>query len=120
MNEFYTALNNGETSKRLALFSENALVLPDKGKLTLMTDSVKTVWKSWDKDWVFRLKDIEHVEISLSGDIAYTVNSYSYTFHRKDAEAVWYKTKNVHIWKKQKDGSWKLHVDIWNSDWTAE
>lgn len=119
VNEFYTALNSGDTDKRLSLFAPQAKVLSDGGGLTIMTDSVKAVWKSWDKDWVFRLKDIEHAEIGLSGDIAYTVNTYYYTWHSKDAEPVWHKTKNVHIWRKQQDGSWKLHVDIWNSDKTA-
>jgi len=119
INEFYAAIDSGDTDKRLSLFAPKAMVLSDGGRVTIMTDSMKAVWKSWDKDWVFRLKDIEHVEIDLSGDIAYTVNTYFYTWHSKDAEAVWHKTKNVHIWRKQPDGSWKLHVDIWNSDKTA-
>jgi ketosteroid isomerase-like protein len=120
INEFYTALNSGDTDKRLSLFAPDAMVLSDGGRLTHVTDSVKAVWKSWDKDWIFRLKDIEHAEIDLSGDIAYTVNTYYYTWHSIGAEPVWHKTKNVHIWRKQTDGSWKLHVDIWNSDKSAD
>jgi ketosteroid isomerase-like protein len=48
--------------------------------------------------------------------MAYTVNSYYYTYHSKDGDAQWHKTKNVHIWKKNEDGEWKLAIDIWNSD----
>ena len=27
--------------------------------------------------------------------------------------------KYVVVWKKQDDGNWRLHVDIWNSDLPA-
>jgi len=64
---------------------------------------------------VFRLKDVEHVKIEISGNIAYTVNTYFYTWHAKGQEADWKKTKNVHIWKLDENNEWKLHVDIWNS-----
>ena len=66
--------------------------------------------------YVFRLRDREIVDIDVSGDLAYTVNSYYYTWHAEGAEPQWHKTKNVHIWRKGEDGQWKLHVDIWNSD----
>lgn len=115
IDEFYSALNSGDTDGRLALFENGAIIMPNNGRLTRMTDSVKAVWKSWDENWVFRIKDLEHVEISGSGDIGYTVNEYYYTWHPKDGEAEWHKTKNIHIWRKQPDGSWKLHADIWNS-----
>jgi ketosteroid isomerase-like protein len=115
IDEFYDAVNSGDTDRRLALFAEGAIVMPDNGKLTRMTDSVKAVWKSWDENWVFRIKDLEHVEMSISGDIGYTVNEYFYIWHPKDGEPEWHKTKNIHIWRKQADGSWKLHADIWNS-----
>jgi ketosteroid isomerase-like protein len=65
---------------------------------------------------VFRLKDRQVIDIDAHGDIAYTVNSYSYTWHPVGTEPQWHKTKNVHIWKKDPEGRWKLHVDIWNSD----
>ena len=115
IDEFYSALNSGDTGRRLALFEDGAIVMPNNGRLTRITDSVKAVWKSWDENWIFRIKDLEHVEISVSGDVGYTVNEYYYTWHRTDGEPEWHKTKNIHIWRKQPDGSWKLHADIWNS-----
>jgi ketosteroid isomerase-like protein len=115
IDEFYQAVNSGDTDRRLALFADGAIVLPDNGRLTRMTDSVKAVWKSWDDSWIFRIKDLKHVEIALSDDIAYTINEYFYTWHAKDGQPEWHKTKNIHIWRKQVNGSWRLHADIWNS-----
>ena len=65
--------------------------------------------------WVFRLKDINRLDYGVSDDLGYTVNEYYYTWHLEGSQPVWHKTKNVHIWKRQNDGSWRLHVDIWNS-----
>ena len=115
IDEFYQAINNGDTEKRLSMFTSNALILPNYGELIELNDSVKTSWKRYDEDWVFRIKDLKHLEIDMKDGIAYTVNTYYYTFHPKDGEPEWHKTKNVHIWKKQKDDSWKLNIDIWNS-----
>ena len=71
----------------------------------------------WDQDYVFRLKDVEHEKIEIEGNMAYTVNKYFYTWHSKGDTACWHKTKNVHIWKQDKNGDWKLQVDIWNRNW---
>ena len=65
--------------------------------------------------WVFRLKDINRLDYGASDDLGYTVNEYYYTWHQEGSQPDWHKTKNVHIWKRQNDGSWRLHVDIWNS-----
>ena len=43
-----------------------------------------------------------------------TVDSFYAAVNSGD-QAEWHKTKNVHVWKKQANGSWRLHVDIWNS-----
>lgn len=115
IDEFYTAINSGNTEKRLSLFAPDAIIMPNHGELIEFNDSVKAIWKRYDDDRIFRIKDLKHVDIELSGNIAYTVNTYYYTFHRKDSKPEWHKTKNVHIWRKQKDGSWKLYIDIWNS-----
>ena len=115
IDSFYAAVENGDTQARLDLFTPDAMMLPNYGEIIQLDDSAKAILKSYDADWVFRIKDLEREEIYLDKKIAYTVNTYFYTFHRKYSEPEWHKTKNVHIWKKQEDGSWKLHIDIWNS-----
>jgi len=116
MNRFYTAIENGDTPARLKLFTDDATILPNGGKVTRLDSTTRSNWIEYDKEWVFRLKDIEHVEIKIIKDMAYTINTYHYTFHKKDSEPEWHRTKNVHIWKKDTNGLWKLHVDIWNSN----
>ena len=120
ISRFYAAIEEGNSEKRFELFSKNALMMPNNSDIVILNDSVKNTWSKWDDEWIFRIMDLEQLEIELSGVVAYSVNSYYYTWHYKDDEPEWHKTKNVHIWRKQTDGSWKLHLDIWNSSERVE
>ena len=119
IDAFYAAIENADTETRIALFAEDAIMMPNHWTMSRGKDKIAEMMRS-SAEWVFKLRDRKVVDIDVSGDIAYTVNSYYYTWHAEGAEPQWHKTKNVHIWKyvteKDIEGSWKLHVDIWNSD----
>ncbi len=113
INKFYLAIEKGDTKTRLALFADDAIMMPPgAGIVKGIKDITEVVM---DTTYVFKIKDKEIVSIDISGSIAYTVNTYFYTYHLKGSEPVWHKTKNVHIWKKDINGNWKLNVDIWNA-----
>jgi ketosteroid isomerase-like protein len=54
-------------------------------------------------------------DISASGDLGYTYGTYEFTSRDKDGRAVVSRGKYTSIWKKQKDGSWKVVLDMGNS-----
>jgi ketosteroid isomerase-like protein len=56
-----------------------------------------------------------HAEMSGSGDLGYTYGNYVYTAKNKDGKLVANYGKYTSIWKKQKDGQWKVVVDVGNS-----
>ena len=57
------------------------------------------------------------VEVSKSGDLAYTQGTYSMTHtDPKSKKVVTEKGKSVTVYKKQADGSWKAIEDINNED----
>jgi ketosteroid isomerase-like protein len=68
------------------------------------------------KDYIFKIRDREVLDFGVSGSLAYTVNSYYYTWHAKDDTAQWHHTKNVHLWKLDDKNNWRLYLDIWNSN----
>ena len=111
---FYSAIDSGDFYKRIDLYADDVIILPNNSDLIRGKEVIKNRWEPY-KDAIFRIKDLENVEIKISGNIAYTINSYYYAYHNPGEEVVWYKTKNIHIWKRQKDGNWKLHADIWNN-----
>jgi uncharacterized protein (TIGR02246 family) len=59
----------------------------------------------------------DKVVVSKSGDLAYTVGSYTSTYtDPKTKKAVTEKGKYVEVYMKQADGSWKDVADIGNED----
>jgi ketosteroid isomerase-like protein len=54
-------------------------------------------------------------EMAASGDLGYTYGNYIFTAKNKDGKVVANYGKYTSIWKKQKDGQWKVEVDMGNS-----
>ena len=59
------------------------------------------------------------VEVSRSGDLAYSHGTYEETVNDPEGNPVTDKGKWVTVWEKQPDGTWKVVVDIWNSNQPA-
>ena len=55
-------------------------------------------------------------EVASSGDLGYTVGSYNFTGTMPDGTPMSDQGKYATVWKKQADGTWKVVVDIFNSD----
>jgi ketosteroid isomerase-like protein len=54
-------------------------------------------------------------DISSSGDLGYTYGTYEFESRDKDGKPVVEHGKYTSIWKKQKDGSWKVVLDMGNA-----
>lgn len=112
--DFYEAVESGDNDRRAEMFTDGAMMLPNNGAIIRGKERIGEVVRGGE-GWVFRIRNLERVELNLSGDLAYSVNEYEYTWHHEGDAPVWHPTKNIHIWRRQPDGSWKLHADIWNS-----
>jgi ketosteroid isomerase-like protein len=53
--------------------------------------------------------------MAASGDLGYTYGTYEFSTKDKDGKPVVDRGKYTTIWKKQKDGSWKVALDMGNS-----
>jgi ketosteroid isomerase-like protein len=54
-------------------------------------------------------------DISASGDLGYTYGNYEFHSKDKDGKPVVEHGKYTSIWKKQRDGSWKVVLDMGNA-----
>jgi ketosteroid isomerase-like protein len=59
-------------------------------------------------------------DISSSGDLGYTYGTYEFRSTGKDGKIAVSQGKYTSIWKKQKDGSWKVVLDMGNSNSEAK
>lgn len=62
-----------------------------------------------------RFEDPRVVTVSRGGDIGYTFGDAVFSFDGPDGETVTQHVRELHLWEKQEDGSWKIIVDMWNS-----
>jgi len=54
-------------------------------------------------------------DMAGSGDLGYTYGNYVFTTKDKEGKAISHYGKYMSVWKKQKDGSWKVVVDMGNT-----
>ena len=54
----------------------------------------------------------EKIEVSSSGDLAYSTGTNHITFNNPDGKMIATDNRAVVVWKKQPDGSWKCIVDM--------
>ncbi len=113
---FYDAVARGDALARVALLDTGAILMPNGSGLIQGKENVSRVFTADTGSAVFQIKDRRLISLVVADSLAYTVNSYYYTWHRKGEQPVWRKTKNVHLWRRQPNGTWKLSLDIWNSD----
>ena len=60
--------------------------------------------------------DPPEVVVGAGGDVGYTVGNIQITAPGPDGELTTTNGRDVHIWHKQADGTWKLVIDIWNPE----
>lgn len=115
IDAFYASVEAGDVETRIELFAADVVMMPNHWTLSQGKETVAAMFRAAEGT-VFEIRDREIVSSGVSGGLAYTVNSYWYTYHAAGDEPQWHKTKNVHIWRLDDEGNWKLGVDIWNSD----
>lgn len=75
-----------------------------KGFTDMLGAGVSLSWQATDAD------------VARSGDLGYTLGTYEESTTGPKGTQVTDKGKYVTIWKKQADGTWKVVIDIANSD----
>jgi ketosteroid isomerase-like protein len=105
----------GDAEGVIRLFHDEALVLPDGGLPVSGKAAIAESWRAGTEGG-FLLRDVAALRTGRSGDLAFRVNQYSWSMAEPDSERTWLPTKNIHIWKREADGSWKLLVDLWNEN----
>ena len=98
----------------LKLYTDDAVVLPDGAEIATGKDAIRQFYQKWyaglDK---LEQQQFTEKDLALSGDLAIQTAEYSGVVNAAGKEVA-FKGKNLVIWKRQSDGSWKIFRDIWN------
>ena len=112
--KFMDAFNQSDAAGVAALYTEDAALLPPNGDRIQGREAVQAFWQG-AMDMGVTEAQLTTVQVGGGGDFAWEIGNYSLKIQPAGQEAMSDKGKYVVIWKKQTDGGWKLHVDIWNT-----
>jgi ketosteroid isomerase-like protein len=108
---FAADVAKGGHSAFLAYFAEDGVELVEGGGINTKDDMRKQL--PWPEGTTLTWTPVK-AEMAASGDLGYTYGNYIYTAKDKDGKPVVNYGKYTSIWKKQKDGQWKVILDMGN------
>lgn len=109
------AYNRGDAAGMAALYTEDAKAMPPNGEMVNGRQGIQDLLNGAMQMGVKDVK-LNTVDVGGSGNTAYAIGNYSLTIQPEGQAGMTDSGKYVIIWKRQVDGTWKLHVDIWNSN----
>ena len=112
---FVEAYNRGDVASVAALYTDDAVLLPPNSETLRGRQAIQEFWNG---AWQMGVREVmlQTVSVEDSGHLAYEIGAYTLKIQPEGGEATTDKGKYVVIWKRQADGSWKLAVDIWNTN----
>ena len=96
----------------LTYFADDGVELDDGGGIVTKEEMRKQ--PAWPEGTSLAWTPVK-ADMASSGDLGYTYGNYVFKHKDKNGKLVTDYGKYTSIWKKQKDGSWKVVVDMGNS-----
>jgi len=104
----------------MAYFAEDACIFPDQGPVVKGLDAIRRHYSSTG----FNPKNLSwtplHAELSTSGDLGYTYGTWTLPFQKEDGTSGTAEGKYLTVWRKDKNGDWKVVADIGNAGSNSE
>lgn len=107
-----------ETS--VGMCANDGSVLAPNAPIATGPTAIKTLFAGFFSLSEFKISwKPDRVKLARSRELGYTSGAYQLSFEDPQGKTVSDKGKYVTVWQKQKDGSWKVLLDIFNSDLPA-
>jgi uncharacterized protein (TIGR02246 family) len=101
----------------VANYAEDADWLPPNSPIVHGKTAIRAGWAKLIANPGFTIDwQINKVEVARSGDLAYTIYTYQMALNGANGKPIADQGKDVAVWKKQPDGTWKMLADTFNSD----
>ena len=116
-----TAFSGAAATKNVdaivSYYTDDAIILPPNAAMGTGRDAIRKEFESMMALPGFGIAwQPTKVEVARSGDVGYSIGTYDMTMSGVDGRPMKDRGKYVTIWKKQADGSWKVALDMFNSD----
>ena len=101
----------------VANYSEDGSWLPPNAPMVNGKAAIRAGWEKLIGSPGFNINwQIDKLEVGRAGDLAYTIYTYQLALEGPNGQPIADHGKDMAVWKKQSDGSWKMIADTFNSD----
>ncbi|MEL6445718.1 MAG: DUF4440 domain-containing protein [Bacteroidota bacterium] len=111
---FSNAFMRDDVDAMLALYTEDAVIFPERTHALQGTDALRAYW-TLPPGRTITNHHITPTAVEVVGDTAYDHGTYTVS-GTNDGQA-WGPSygKYLIVWKRGTDGAWRMHLDMWNS-----
>lgn len=112
--KFGEGFRQGDAGKIAELYTDQARLLPPNHDLIKGKEGIKAFWAGAMQMGV---KDVvlSSVDVMIMGDYVCEIGEYRLTIQSERQDTMEDQGKYLVIWKQENQGTWKLHIDIWNT-----
>jgi uncharacterized protein (TIGR02246 family) len=111
---FSEAFARGDTKAIASMYTSDAIVFAPDTDAVRGNQAIGEFWKA-TRDSGVQSALLSTDDVGRSGDLAYESGKVTLKIQPAGKEPATAVAKYVVVWKREADGSWKLHRDIWNS-----
>lgn len=112
---YHQAAAAGDRDRVLAYYGEDAVMMPPNEADVVGHAAVQGQVEGFTSLEDFQLTaESPKVVVSAGGEMGYSVAAVSLSW-TQEGQTVSERLRDVHVWARDGDGSWKLVVDVWNS-----
>ena len=114
---YHAAASTKDRDAVVAFYADDAVMMPPNARQVEGIDGVRNYRFGFiENPSVETQFETTRVDVSTGGDVGWTLAMVEVTFAGPDGEPAGDRIRDFHVWKKQADGSWKIVVDMWNSE----
>jgi uncharacterized protein (TIGR02246 family) len=100
-----------------ANYADDASWLPPHAPMVQGKEAIRSAWTQFLATPGFKIEwQITKIDVSRAGDMAYTLYKYEMTMGAPNGSPIHDEGKDMAVWVKQSDGTWKIVADTFNSD----
>ncbi len=115
-NQYSSSLNSGDLDRWMSLWTEGGVQMPPGEPPVIGKDQIRARNKGVLDQFTFNIR-ITNEEVGAARDWAFARGTYKATLTPKEeGDAIDVDGKYMTIFQRQPDGSWKIHLDIFNSN----
>lgn len=98
----------------ITYYAEDGVELPNGESIVQGKEAIRKSLGEWAPGMSLTWKPVK-AEMAASGDLGYTYGTFEFRAKDKDGHPIVRYGKYATVWKRQKDGSWKVAMDMGNS-----